>query len=78
MQKKFPGEIKNFLHGKFAENFDDIKSGGILENSVADPERFDTDPDPTFYVDTDLGANPSFQFKSSIFVHYNPCKTCNV
>ena len=60
MQKKFPGEIKNLLHEKFAENFDDIKSGGILENSVADPERFDTDPDTTPYVDSDPEPEPKF------------------
>jgi hypothetical protein len=28
--------------------------------SVADPDHFDTDPDPTFHLDTDL--DPTFHF----------------
>ena len=28
-----------------------------LQNSVADPERFDADPDPTFHADADPDPN---------------------
>ena len=29
---------------------------------MADPERFDTDPDPTFYIDTNPEKDPSFTY----------------
>ena len=35
-------------------------SNGSLQRGVADPERFDSDPDPTFYADADPNSYPNF------------------
>ena len=33
---------------------------GILRYSVAYPDLFDADPDPTFYIDADPDPDPNF------------------
>jgi hypothetical protein len=35
-------------------------TGARVEASIADPDPFDTDPDPAFHFDT--GPDPAFQF----------------
>ena len=39
----------------------------LHSNSVADPERFDADPDPTFQADADLDPNPFTRVKKMFF-----------
>ncbi len=34
----------------------------LLKTSVADPDPFDTDPDPAFHFDTDPDTDPAFHF----------------
>ena len=56
----------------------------ILLSSVADPERFDADPDPTFRADAD--PDPTFRardrktnvFKSSNYFFPKYYQTCHV
>ncbi len=33
---------------------------GVVGSSIADPDHFDTDPDPAFHFDTN--PDPAFQF----------------
>ncbi len=40
--------------------------------SVADPDPFDTDPDPAFHFDTDPDPNPAFQSGTDPAVWYGP------
>ena len=39
----------------------------LHSNSVADPERFDADPDPTFQADADLDPNPFSRVRNFFF-----------
>ena len=39
----------------------------LHSNSVADPERFDADPDPTFQADADPDPNPFTRVKKMFF-----------
>jgi hypothetical protein len=43
-------------------------SARILTNSVADPDTFDTDPNPVFHFDTD--PNPAFFYDTDP----DPCR----
>ena len=41
--------------------------------SVADPERFDADPDPTFQADADPDPNPFTRVKNFFLQIFNYC-----
>jgi hypothetical protein len=47
-----------FPQGRISLNV--IRGGGNMKSSVADPDPFDTHPDPAFHFDTD--PDPVFQF----------------
>ena len=40
---------------------------------MADPERFDADPDPTFQADTDPDPNPFTRVKKKFLQIFNYC-----
>ena len=40
---------------------------------MADPERFDADPDPTFQADADLDPNPNTRVKKNFLQIFNYC-----
>ena len=41
--------------------------------SVADPERFDADPDPTFQADADPDSNPFTRMKTKFLQIFSYC-----
>ena len=44
-----------------------------LTSSVADPERFDADPDPTFQADADPDPNPFTRVRNFFLQIFNYC-----
>ena len=48
-----------YIRGYFPTDF--------LTDSVADPERFNADPDPTFQADADLDSNPFSRVRNFFF-----------
>ena len=47
------------------------KGGSCSTTSVADPERFDADSDPTFQADTDPDPNPFTRVKKKFLQIFN-------
>ena len=45
----------------------------FVQISVADPERFDADPDPTFKADADPDPNPFTRVKNVFLQIFNYC-----
>ena len=60
----------------FVQNICKLYSNCALQTSVADPERFDADPDPTFQADADPDPNPFTRVK--IFFLPKSSKSCHM
>ncbi len=57
--KLWTGRVNNITHVNKSEIKVDFKLSH-LESSVADPDPFDTDPDPAFRFDSDPDPDPAF------------------